>query len=53
MGIPQHDRDRIEDLGLDPQSDRTEDLYLRNAKTPAATGASRNRTTQQEIERKS
>lgn len=52
MGISQHDRDRIEDLGLDPQSDHTEDLYPRNAKTPEATGASRNRTAQQEIERK-
>ncbi|MBE5404803.1 Uncharacterised protein [Mycobacteroides abscessus subsp. abscessus] len=34
MGISQRDRDRIEDLGLDPQSDHTEDLHPRNAKTP-------------------
>lgn len=53
MGISQHDRDRIEDLGLDPQSDRTEDLHPRNAKTPEAPGASRNRTAHQEIEGKS
>lgn len=44
MGISEADRVRIEDLGLDPQSDHTEYLSPpRNAKTPEATGASRNR----------
>lgn len=47
MGISQHDRDRIEDLGLDSQSDHTEDLHPRNAKTPATIRgfAKPNRTT--------
>ncbi len=40
MGISQQNRDRIEDLGIDPGSDRTEDLRPRNAKAPEATGAS-------------
>lgn len=26
MGISQHDRDRLEDLGLDPEADQTENL---------------------------
>ncbi|SII79960.1 Uncharacterised protein [Mycobacteroides abscessus subsp. bolletii] len=39
MGISQHDRDRLEDLGL-VSDDNTEDLCPRNAKTPEATGAS-------------
>ncbi|CPU63280.1 Uncharacterised protein [Mycobacteroides abscessus] len=52
MGISQADRDRLEDLGL-VSDDNTEDLCPRNAKAPEDAGASRNRTTHQEIEGKS
>ncbi|WP_147382011.1 hypothetical protein [Mycobacteroides abscessus] len=35
MGISQHDRDRLEDLGLDPEADRTEDLKKTDPVVPA------------------
>ena len=38
MGISQLDRDRIEDLGLDPQADRTEDLRKQNTPDTAGLG---------------
>lgn len=38
MGITQHDRDRIEDLGLDPEADHTEDLRQNNAADTADLG---------------
>ncbi|SLE55364.1 Uncharacterised protein [Mycobacteroides abscessus subsp. massiliense] len=47
--LPQEDH---ADWGL-IEDDNTEYLSPRNAKTPGATGASRNRTTHQEIEGKS
>lgn len=38
MGITQHDRDRIEDLGLDPEADHTEDLRQQNTPDTAGLG---------------
>ncbi|CPV67627.1 Uncharacterised protein [Mycobacteroides abscessus] len=34
MGISEADRVRIEDLGLDPQSDHTEDLHPQKCENP-------------------